>query len=170
MAPGPIITMKNVVKVYGKGRAATRALNGIDLDIEAGSIVAIMGPSGCGKSTLLHLIGAQDTPSSGEVIVDGTDVMSLPESKAPRFRRHSVGFIFQDFYLLRDLRVIDNVLVPLIPYGIKPADRQRALDLIETVGLTPFMRQRARELSGGQSQRVAIARALINNPRLVLAD
>jgi putative ABC transport system ATP-binding protein len=162
--------MKNVVKIYGKGRAATRALDGIDLEVMNGSIVTIMGPSGCGKSTLLHLIGAQDTPTSGEVIVDRVDVTTLPESKAPRFRRHTVGFIFQDFYLLRDLRVIDNVLMPLIPYGIKPVDRQRALDLIEAVGLSQVQRQRARELSGGQSQRVAIARALINNPKIILAD
>jgi putative ABC transport system ATP-binding protein len=129
-----------------------------------------MGPSGSGKSTLLNILGAMDIPTEGEVIVNGVDIASVPERKLSNYRKNTVGFVFQNFYLLPNLDVIGNVLIPLIPYKIKQEDRERAQYLLDRVGLGNRGQSKVRKLSGGESQRVAIARALINNPKIILAD
>jgi putative ABC transport system ATP-binding protein len=145
-------------------------LDGIDLTIEEGKIITIMGPSGSGKSTLLNILGAMDIPTEGEVIVNGIDIARVPERKLSNYRKKTVGFVFQNFYLLPNLDVIGNVLIPLIPYKIKQEDRERAQYLLDRVGLGNRGQSKVRKLSGGESQRVAIARALINDPKIILAD
>jgi putative ABC transport system ATP-binding protein len=165
-----LITLKNVSKIYGEGRAQIKALNNVDLEIDQGKIVTIMGPSGSGKSTLLNILGAMDSPSSGTVMVNNLPIGNLAERKLSSYRKNTVGFIFQSFYLLPNLDVMGNVLIPLIPYGIKDNDRQRAQEILDKVGLGNRGYSKVGKLSGGESQRVAIARALINNPRIILAD
>ena len=164
------ITLKNVSKIYGEERTTIRALDNIDLTIEEGKIITIMGPSGSGKSTLLNILGAMDKPTSGEVLVNNIEIGDLPERKLSGYRKNQVGFIFQNFYLLPNLNVIDNVLIPLVPYGIKEKDREKAQKILEVVGLGDRAKSKVSKLSGGESQRVAIARALINDPKLILAD
>nr|MDO8111602.1 ABC transporter ATP-binding protein [Candidatus Sigynarchaeota archaeon] len=171
MSTKPIVRLDHVTKIYGKARLAITAVNDVSLEIMPGEAITIMGPSGSGKSTLLHLLGAMDTPTSGTVEVDGKDISHLPETKLAKFRRFSIGFIFQSFYLLPNIDVIDNVLAPTIPYKLPRIDyRVQALELLEAVGLENRAYSKVRELSGGQSQRVAIARALINDPKVILAD
>lgn len=164
------ITLKNVSKIYGEERTTIRALDNIDLTIEKGEIITVMGPSGSGKSTLLNILGAMDKPTSGEVLVNNIEIGDLPERKLSGYRKKQVGFIFQNFYLLPNLNVIDNVLIPLVPYGIKEKDREKAQKILEVVGLGDRAKSKVSKLSGGESQRVAIARALINDPKLILAD
>lgn len=165
-----LITLKNVSKIYGEERTQIKALDNVDLEIGQGKIVTIMGPSGSGKSTLLHILGAMDSPSSGTVIVNNLAIGNLAERKLSSYRKNTVGFIFQSFYLLPNLDVMGNVLIPLIPYGIKDSDRQRAQEILDKVGLGDRGHSKVGKLSGGESQRVAIARALINNPKIILAD
>lgn len=165
-----VINLKNVSKIYGEERTEIRALDGVDLEIEEGKIITIMGPSGSGKSTLLNLLGAMDSPTSGNVIVGGTDISSVPERKLATYRKEMIGFVFQTFYLLPNLNVMDNILIPLIPYGIKSENRQRAQELLDLVGLGNRGESKVGKLSGGESQRIAIARALINDPKIILAD
>jgi len=165
-----LITLKNVSKIYGEGRTEIKALNNVDLEIDQGKIVTIMGPSGSGKSTLLNILGAMDSPSSGTVLVNDIEIGSLAERKLSSYRKETVGFIFQSFYLLPNLDVMGNVLIPLIPYKIKDKDRQRAQEILDRVGLGNRGESKVGKLSGGESQRVAIARALINNPKIILAD
>jgi putative ABC transport system ATP-binding protein len=164
------VQISNVKKIYGNGPSTINALRGIDLEIKLGEIITIMGPSGSGKTTLLNLLGAMDYPTSGDLIVDGLNISTIKESKLAEFRKFSIGYIFQDFYLIPNLDVLNNVLVPLIPYGIKKEDREYAKELLETVGLGDRGAQKVQKLSGGQKQRVAIARALINKPKIILAD
>lgn len=164
------ITLKNVSKIYGEERTTIRALDKIDLTIEEGMIITVMGPSGSGKSTLLNILGAMDKPTSGEVFVNNIEIGDLPERKLSNYRKNQVGFIFQNFYLLPNLNVIDNVLIPLVPYGIKEKDREKAQKILEVVGLGDRAKSKVSKLSGGESQRVAIARALINDPKMILAD
>jgi putative ABC transport system ATP-binding protein len=164
------ITLKNVSKIYGEERTTIRALDKIDLTIEEGMIITVMGPSGSGKSTLLNILGAMDKPTSGEVLVNNVEIGHLPERKLSNYRKNQVGFIFQNFYLLPNLNVIDNVLIPIVPYGIKEKDREKAQKILEVVGLADRAKSKVSKLSGGESQRVAIARALINDPKLILAD
>jgi putative ABC transport system ATP-binding protein len=165
-----VVQIKNVVKTYGQGEATIRALRGVSFDVPAGKVITIMGPSGSGKSTLLNILGTMDVPTSGEVLLDGVNVANLPESKLAGFRKNSIGFVFQNFYLLPNMDVLGNILVPLIPYGITEKDRQRGKDIIKAVGLEGRENSPVNKLSGGQMQRVAIARALINNPKIILAD
>lgn len=165
-----LITLKNVSKIYGEGRTEIKALNDVDLVIEQGKIVTIMGPSGSGKSTLLNILGAMDSPSSGTVLVNDIEIGGLAERKLSSYRKYTVGFIFQSFYLLPNLDVMGNVLIPLTPYGIKDEDRQRAQEILDRVGLGKRGHSKVGKLSGGESQRVAIARALINSPKIILAD
>jgi len=165
-----LITLNNVSKIYGEGRTEIKALNNVDLEIDQGKIVTIMGPSGSGKSTLLNILGAMDSPSSGTVLVNDIEIGSLAERKLSSYRKETVGFIFQSFYLLPNLDVMGNVLIPLIPYKIKDKDRQRAQEILDRVGLGNRGESKVGKLSGGESQRVAIARALINNPKIILAD
>lgn len=165
-----IIQLKNVSKIYGEERTKIKALDQVDLSIDKGKIVTIMGPSGSGKSTLLNILGAMDIPTSGVVMVNEINIGDLPERKLSHYRKNTVGFIFQNFYLLPNVDVIGNVLIPLIPYGIKDEDRTRAQEILELVGLGDRAQTKVRKLSGGESQRVAIARALINDPQIILAD
>ena len=148
-----------------------RAVDGVDLQIDAGEFVSVMGPSGCGKSTLLHLLGGLDRPSEGEIHLDGQRVDGRPERQWARMRRKTVGFVFQAFNLVSDLTVIDNlVLAGVLAGSPSSAARRRAIDLLERLDLTDKAREAPGRLSGGQQQRVAIARAMMNHPRLLLAD
>ena len=165
-----LIKLVNVSKIYGEERTTIKALDDVNLEIEQGKIITIMGPSGSGKSTLLNILGAMDIPSKGEVLINDIDIAKVPERKLSSYRKNTIGFVFQSFYLLPNLDVLNNVLIPLIPYGIKDSDRERAQELLNLVGLGERGTSKVRKLSGGESQRVAIARALINNPKVILAD
>jgi putative ABC transport system ATP-binding protein len=166
----PLVELAEVSKVYNSGRRFA-ALDGVSITIASGEAVAIMGPSGSGKSTLLNLIGGLDRPSSGEVLVDGSNVGKLGEARLARFRRQKVGIIFQFFNLVNNLTALDNVLIPAQLAGENGrAAQRRACDLLERLQIGQLRNQYPAKLSGGERQRVAIARALINNPPLVLAD
>lgn len=165
-----VIALQKVSKIYGEDRFTIKALDNVDLEIEEGKVITIMGPSGSGKSTLLNILGAMDKPTSGKVIVNGVDIGNLAERKLSKYRKEQIGFIFQSFYLLPNLDVIGNVLIPLIPYKIRQEDKDRAQELLDLVGLGNRASSKVRKLSGGESQRVAIARALINDPKVLLAD
>lgn len=166
-----MLELANVVKEYRVGGQAVRALDGIDLRLEAGEFTAVIGPSGSGKSTLLHLLGALDRPDSGSIRFRGEEIGDLDEQRQSEFRRHRVGFVFQFFNLLPTLSAWENVAVPklLDGTGLRKA-KPRALELLDRVGLGNRAAHRPAELSGGQMQRVAVARALIMDPPLILAD
>jgi ABC-type lipoprotein export system ATPase subunit len=158
-------------KHYGRGDGLVRAVDGADLDVAAGETVAVMGPSGCGKSTLLHLLGGLDRPSDGEVWLAGRRIDQLGEKALARIRRTAIGFVFQAFHLMDELTAVENVELPALLAGRSPrAARQRAVELLERVGLADRAGFLPSALSGGQRQRVAIARALSNQPLVVLAD
>jgi len=165
----PLITLRDVTKRYDPtGRPA---LDGVDLDIEAGRITAVMGPSGGGKSTLLNLIGGLDRPTIGEIVVTDVRVDRLSESGAARFRRATVGYVFQLFHLLDDLTVADNVAIPALLAGVGRAQAaDRAEELLNQLGLAAKAGSFPATLSGGERQRVAIARAIVNRPAVLLAD
>ena len=166
-----LITLRRVTKLHRKGRERVHALDGIDLDVAEKGMVAIVGASGSGKSSLLHVIGAMDRPSSGQLRVAGQDLSTLPEAGLTRFRRQTVGFVFQAFNLIPNLTAVENVMLPMEFNGVSASERRdRASSLLERVGLGKRLGHRPRELSGGEQQRVAIARALANDPPLVLAD
>ena len=158
-------------KVYGGGSTTVRALRDVSLEFLGGEFAAIMGPSGSGKSTLLHILGALDKPSSGRVIVGGTDLSGLSDRKLTLLRRQRMGFVFQFFNLIPTLSAEENVLLPALIAGERAGKYSEMLDeLLELVGLTDRRTHRPDELSGGEQQRVAIARALIRNPDMILAD
>lgn len=163
---------KNLKKHYRISKENTvKALAGVDLAVRSGEIVAIMGPSGSGKSTLLNMLGCLDKPTSGDVVVDNTDVSSLPKSKIPFIRNKKIGFIFQQFNLIPTLTAKENVMLPLKYAGLpKKQASKKAEDVLKQVGLTDRINHLTTQLSGGQQQRVAIARALITNPAIILAD
>ncbi len=165
-----LIQLKKVSKIYGEETTTIRALDNVSLKIDRGKVITIMGPSGSGKSTLLNLIGAMDDPTSGEIFVNNIEIGSLPERKLAGLRKNVVGFVFQNYFLLPNIDVIGNVLMPLVPYRISPNNRKKAVELLEMVGLGDRTHSKVGKLSGGESQRVAIARALINDPDLILAD
>jgi ABC-type lipoprotein export system ATPase subunit len=171
MNEGALIRLRGVSKLYRKGRETVRALDGIDLEIAEHGMAAIVGPSGSGKSSLLHVIGAMDQPTSGDVVVAGQPLTGLTDDALTRFRRQTVGFVFQSFNLIPNLSALENVMLPAEFNGV-PGERRRELGraLIERVGLGQRLDHRPRELSGGEQQRVAIARALANDPPLILAD
>ena len=167
-----LIRCDNLVKTYNAGRPdECTALFDASLQVAPGEVVAFTGPSGSGKTTLLCLLGCMSRPTRGRVVVDGKEVSRLPERFLTRFRRQTFGFIFQHFHLLRDLSVLENVLLPLYPEpcGFSEAHR-RGLEVLERMELADKARFRVRQLSGGEQQRVAIARALINDPRVIIAD
>lgn len=165
----PIAILDNVSKEYRNEGVTVRAVDGVSLEIRAGSFVALVGRSGCGKSTLLNLAGAMDFPTSGQVRLDGVATISLDDSGLTRLRREKVGFIFQSFQLLPTLTVIENVELPLLLAGERDV-REAAMLRLEWVELGALAGRLPHQLSGGQMQRVAIARALVHEPKLLLAD
>ena len=171
-APGAaLMELKGVTKVYGSGRAAVRALAGVDLAVEAGEFVAIMGPSGSGKSTVMNILGCLDTPSEGQYLFSGVDVGKLNRDQRALLRRHYLGFVFQGFNLLARASALENVELPLIYRGVAPAARRAlARESLEKVGLAGRESHDPSELSGGEQQRAAIARAVVTRPSVVLAD
>ncbi len=160
---------KDLTKVYGKGQAEVRALDGVTLDLYAGQFTAIMGPSGSGKSTLMHCLAALDTATSGSVLVGDTDLSTLNDKLLTQLRRDQVGFVFQAFNLVPTLTAQENILLPLSIAGRKP-DAEWFDRVIDTVGLRDRLDHRPNEMSGGQQQRVAAARALVSRPSIVFAD
>ncbi len=166
-----IIDLKNIYKVYTLGNNQLFALNGVNLKIEKGDYLALMGPSGSGKSTLMNIIGALDTPSSGDYVLNQKKINQLKDNELAEIRNREIGFVFQSFNLLPRMTALENVAIPLIYAGVKKADRlERAEKALHSVGLQDRMKHKPNELSGGQRQRVAIARSLINNPSIILAD
>ena len=158
-------------RVYGAGSTAVRALKDVSLEFPNGEFAAIMGPSGSGKSTLLHILGALDKPTSGRVVVGGTELSGLSDKKLTLLRRERMGFVFQFFNLIPTLSAEENVLLPALIAGERAGKYSERLDeLLELVGLADRRTHRPDELSGGEQQRVAIARALIRNPDMILAD
>lgn len=164
-----ILRVENLTKIYGKGDTAVTALNNLSFSVDKGEFVAVIGPSGSGKSTLLHIIGGVDTPTSGKVYIDGTDIYRLNQSKLAIFRRRQIGLIYQFYNLIPVLNVEENITLPLLLDGRKE-DKNRLQELLVTLGLEDRIDHLPNQLSGGQQQRVSIGRALINNPALVLAD
>lgn len=164
-----IIETRELRKTYLMGKVEVPALRGVDIEIEKGEFVAIMGSSGSGKSTLLNMIGMLDTPTSGKIMIDGIDISEMNENQRADFRLKKLGFIFQFFNLFMELTAFENVVVPMMI--VKRKDfRERAMKLLDLVGLSDRADHKPAELSGGQQQRVAIARALANEPALLLAD
>lgn len=167
----PVISLRQVTKVYGKGDNAVEALRGIDLDISSGEVIAIIGRSGSGKSTLAHVMATLDRPTSGKVLINGSEVGRRSRRASNRLRNQEIGFVFQQFFMNARDSVLDNVMLPMVIAGIRPKlRRKRALDALETVGLLDKAYARASDLSGGQKQRVCIARAIVNKPAIILAD
>ncbi|MBQ8934671.1 MAG: ABC transporter ATP-binding protein [Oscillospiraceae bacterium] len=164
-----ILEIKNLCKVYGTGETKVDALKNVSFDVEQGEFVAIVGPSGSGKSTLLHILGGVDSPTSGEVIISGTDISKLDETKLAIFRRRQIGLIYQFYNLIPILNVEENMTLPILLDGKKP-DQAVLSDLVEKLGLSSRLMHLPNQLSGGQQQRVSIGRALMNHPALLLAD
>jgi putative ABC transport system ATP-binding protein len=170
-AEAPLIRFAGVTRVYGEGVAEVRALDRVDLRIDAGEFVAIMGPSGSGKSTAMNLLGCLDTPSDGVYYFRGVDVGSLTRAQRGLLRRHYLGFVFQGFNLLARTSALENVELPLVYRGTHTAERRAmARDALAKVGLAGWESHAPNQLSGGQQQRVAIARAIVTKPAIVLAD
>jgi putative ABC transport system ATP-binding protein len=166
-----VIQIENLTRVYQMGETEVRALAGVSLEVKRNEYIAIMGPSGSGKSTLMNMIGCLDTPSSGEYILNGNHVSQMNDSDLAEVRNREIGFVFQTFNLLPRTSCLANVELPLIYAGVKASDRkERALEVLDKVGLGDRVDHKPNELSGGQRQRVAIARALVNSPSILLAD
>ena len=164
-----ILIANNLTKIYGKGDTVVTAVNHIDLTINKGEFTAIVGASGSGKSTLLHLLGGVDTPTEGQVIIDGENIYDLKDEKRSILRRRKIGFIFQTYNLIPVLTVKENIVMPVLLDGNKVDDKE-VDDLIELLGLTERKNHLPNQLSGGQQQRVAIGRAVINKPAIIIAD
>jgi lipoprotein-releasing system ATP-binding protein len=162
-----MITTKNIKKSYG----TLEVLKGIDLNVKKGEVVSIVGPSGAGKTTLLQIIGTLSRPDSGEITIDGVAVHSLTDKHISRFRNTRIGFVFQFHHLLPEFTSLENVMIPAFIAGVdRKAAEDKALGLLELLGMSHRLTHKPAELSGGEQQRVAIARALVNNPAVLLAD
>lgn len=167
----PAVRAEALRRVYISGDSELEVLHGVDVEVGAGEAVAIVGASGAGKSTLLHLMGGLDRPSSGEVVVAGRRLSALSGSELADFRNRGIGFVFQFHHLLREFTAVENVMMPLLIAGRDVGEaRERAMELLEEVGLTPRSSHRPSQLSGGEQQRVAVARALANRPAVLIAD
>jgi putative ABC transport system ATP-binding protein len=166
-----VYELKNVTKRYTRGKDTVHALDGIDLTIADGDRLVIQGPTGGGKSTLLQMLGALDRPTSGEVVLDGTDLATLTEARLTKVRSENIGFVFQSFNLIPTLTAQENVETALVPLGIKVRERRElAAEALRSVGLGERLGHLPGEMSGGQQQRVAIARAVVKKPKVLLAD
>lgn len=166
-----LVRLENVAKNYHLGETIVQALKNITLEIDAGEFVAVWGPSGSGKTTLLNLIGAIDEPTAGVVSLEGREIAKLSDDQQSELRNQIIGFIFQNFNLIPVLSALENVMLPLQIQGVSGAEAKKcALQRLDQVGLSDFVKHRPDKLSGGQHQRVAIARALVSNPALVIAD
>lgn len=166
-----IISLDKIVKNYFIGSIIVEALRSVDIEIKTNEYVAIMGPSGSGKSTLMNLVGCLDTPTSGNYVLNGTDVSKMDDNRLAEIRNQEIGFIFQTFNLLPRYTALENVILPLIYAGFGKSERvEKAKQTMDDVGLGDRMEHKPNELSGGQRQRVAVARALVNNPSIILAD
>jgi putative ABC transport system ATP-binding protein len=167
----PVAELIGVEKVYGSGDAEVRALDGLDLTVQAGDYLAVMGASGSGKSTAMNILGCLDRPSGGSYRLNGVPVESLDDDALADLRNHQLGFVFQQFHLLPQLTAMENVMLPMVYAGVPAAERRRrAREALERVGLGQRLYNKPNQLSGGQQQRVAIARAIINHPAMLLAD
>ncbi|MCR8843578.1 ABC transporter ATP-binding protein [Paenibacillus sp. SC116] len=164
-----ILRVENLSKTYGDGETAVTALNHISFSVQKGEFVAIIGPSGSGKSTLLHILGGVDTPTSGKVIVDNTDIYAMDETALAIFRRRQIGLIYQFFNLIPVLNVEENITLPLLLDG-REVNQDNLANIVDILGLQQRLKHLPNQLSGGQQQRVSIGRALINSPAIVLAD
>lgn len=164
-----ILEVKNLCKTYGKGDTMVKALDNVSFSVEKGEFIAIVGPSGSGKSTLLHILGGVDVPTSGNVIIDKTDISQLNETALAIFRRRQIGLVYQFYNLIPILTVEENLTLPFLLDGKKP-DAKTVGNLVNQLGLEQRLQHLPNQLSGGQQQRVSIGRALINNPALLLAD
>ena len=167
----PLISLRNVSKIYRLGGEDIRALDDVTLDIDQGEFISIIGPSGSGKSTLMHILGCLDTPTLGTMALDGTMIQNATERELAHIRNQKIGFVFQSFNLLPKLNVLQNVELPLNYSGVSSRERlDRAMDALRLVDLDNRAKHRPMELSGGQQQRTAIARALVNRPKIIFAD
>jgi putative ABC transport system ATP-binding protein len=167
-----LIELRNVYKIYSEGlESEVRALDGVSLTIDRGEFTAIVGQSGSGKSTMMNVLGCLDIPTYGDYILNGADVRELTDPELSRIRNKEIGFIFQQYNLIQNLSVLENVELPLIYQGVDPIDRREmAMEALERVGLAERYRHKPTEMSGGQQQRVAIARAIATHPPIIMAD
>ena len=166
-----MIRLSSVTKLYRTAELETRALAGIDLNVQQGEFVAVMGPSGCGKSTLLNIVGLIDSPSSGQYFFGDQEISGYSENRLAALRKGKIGFIFQSFNLIDELNVYENVELPLLYQGVSKAQRRNLVrEALELVDLSSRAKHRPEQLSGGQQQRAAVARAVVNDPALILAD
>lgn len=166
-----MIKIKDLEKFYRTEEVQTVALNKLTFEVKEGEFVAVMGPSGCGKSTLLNIIGLLDDPDGGSFVFNGVEVAGYNERKRANLRKHNIGFVFQSFNLIDELTVFENVELPLIYTGVKPAERKKKVEeVLEKMQIMHRRNHFPQQLSGGQQQRVAVARAVVNNPKIILAD
>ncbi len=165
-----MIKVTDLHKIYGQGTTAIHALKGINLEVEPGEFVALMGRSGSGKSTLLHLVGLLDRPTSGEIYIDNENTVKLSEEARARFRLEKLGYVFQEYSLVSEMTILENVYLPALCLRGKNNHKKRAAEILETVGLGARLNHYPDQVSGGEQQRAAIARALINKPNILFAD
>ena len=171
MANIPVVTCSDVSKEYKRGKEILVVLKDINLEVNEGDFMLIVGPSGCGKTTLLNVMSGLDQPTTGRVILDGVDTDRIDEKEFPKIRREKIGFVFQEFNLVKDMTVFENVTSPLWPSKLKSKEiEEKAYEVLRAVDLIDRKDHKPNQLSGGEQQRAAIARALINSPRVIFAD